>query len=383
MTAEKTDLTYPVIPADRGDDLHNLEFADSADLVLFVAGNQFMVMEELLEAFQSQYPGINRIFYETLPPGLELKQILAGGALFTDKLIDVWPDVYASVSEAAMKQLIEKDLIFAEDYFLYLHNRIVLMVPEGNPAKINSVQDLARSEVRISQPNPEYEDIAFHILDMYRDAGGEILLRRIMEEKRAEGTTILTTVHHRETPLRIEKDLISAEDYFLYLHNRIVLMVPEGNPARINSVQDLGRSEVRISQPNPEYEDIAFHIMDMYRDAGGETLVHRIMEEKRAEGTTILTTVHHRETPLRVEKGEVDVGPVWATEIRHAQQNKLPVDVVEPGEGLDQREKINYYICPLKGSANPENGEKFLNFIQSSKAQGIYEKYGFVPHFST
>jgi len=286
MTAEKTDLTYPVIPADRGDDLHNLEFADSADLVLFVAGNQFMVMEELLEAFQSQYPGINRIFYETLPPGLELKQILAGGALFTDKLIDVWPDVYASVSEVAMKQLIEKDLIFAEDYFLYLHNRIVLMVPEGNPAKINSVQDLARSEVRISQPNPEYEDIAFHILDMYRDAGGEILLRRIMEEKRAEGTTILTTVHHRETPLRIEKE-------------------------------------------------------------------------------------------------EVDVGPVWSTEIKHARQKNLPVDVVDPGEDLDQREKINYYICPLKGSANPENGSKYLQFIKSSKAQGIYEKYGFIPHFPT
>ena len=282
----KAETAYPVIPADRGDDLHNLEFADSANLVLFVAGNQFMVMGELLGAFQRQHHNINRIFYETLPPGLELKQILAGGALFTDKLIDVRPDVYASVSETAMKQL-EKN------------------------------------------------------------------------------------------------DLISAEDYFLYLHNRIVLMVPEGNPARINSVKDLARSEVRISQPNPEYEDIAFHIIDMYRDAGGDALVRRIMEEKRAEGTTILTVVHHRETPLRIEKGTVDVGPVWATEIKHARQNNLPVDVVEPGEGLDQREKINYYICPLKGSSNPENGEKFLKFIQSPAAQGIYEKYGFVPHFST
>jgi molybdate transport system substrate-binding protein len=285
MIAKKTGLAYPVIPAGRGDDLHNLQFADSADLVLFVAGNQFMVMEELLGAFQSQYPGIKRIFYETLPPGLELKQILAGGALFTDKIIDVRPDVYASVSEAAMKELEEKKFIFAEKYFLYLHNRIVLMVPAGNPAKISSVQDL-------------------------------------------------------------------------------------------------GRSDVRISQPNPEYEDIAFHIIDMYRDAGGETLVHRIMEEKRAEGTTILTTVHHRETPLRIKKGEVDVGPVWSTEIKHARQNNLPVDVVEPGEDLDQREKINYYICPLKSSTNPENAAKFLQFIKSSRAQGIYEKYGFIPHFS-
>jgi len=286
MVVEEKDRAYPVIPPDRGDDLHNLELADSADLVLFVAGNQFMVMEELLGVFQSQNPDIKRIFYETLPPGLELKQILAGGALFQDNLIDVRPDVYASVSAAAMKQL-------------------------------------------------------------------------------------------------EQKDLISSEDYFLYLHNRIVLMVPETNPAQITSVADLARSEVRISQPNPEYEDIAFHILDMYRQAGGEALVHRIMEEKRAEGTTILTVVHHRETPLRIKRGTVDVGPVWATEIRHARQTKLAVDMVDPGEGLDQREEINYYICNLKDSGNPENGAKFLEFIRSPVTQGIYERYGFVPHFAT
>lgn len=286
MTAQKTDPAYPIIPSDRGDDLHNLELADSADLVLFVAGNQFMVMEELLNVFQTRYPEITKIFYETLPPGLELKQILAGGALFQDKLLEVQPDVYASVSEAAMQQL-------------------------------------------------------------------------------------------------QSKGFISGEDYFLYLHNRLVLMVPEGNPAHINSVQDLARSEVRISQPNPEYEDIAFHILDMYRQAGGDELVNRIMEEKRAEGTTILTVVHHRETPLRIKKGTVDVGPVWATEIKHALQTNLGIEVVEPGEKLDQREQINYYICKLRNSANPENGEKFLDFIKSPTAQGIYEKYGFVPHFST
>jgi ABC-type molybdate transport system substrate-binding protein len=263
-----------------------LEYADSADLVLFVAGNQFMVMEELLAVFQDQYPGIEKIFYETLPPGLELKQILAGGALFRDDLIAARPDVYASVSQAAMKKL-------------------------------------------------------------------------------------------------EEKDLISAEDYFLYLHNRLVLMVPAGNPAQITSVEDLARGDVRISQPNPEYEDIAFHIMDMYRQAGGDDLVHRIMEEKRAEGTTILTVVHHRETPLRIKLGTADVGPVWATEIRHARQTKLAVDMVDPGEGLDQREEINYYVCSLKDSGNPENGAKFLEFIRSPLAQGIYERYGFVPHFAT
>lgn len=263
-----------------GGDLHNLEYKDDADLVLFVAGNQFMVMEELLDAFKEER-GIEKIFYETLPPGLELRQILEGGAVFGDIEIDVMPDVYASVTKRAMEKL---------------------------------------------------ED------------GG----------------------------------LIEKGDYFLYLHNRIVLMVPEGNPAGITSVEDLGREDVRISQPNPETEDIAAYIVDMYRVAGGVELASRIMEEKRAEGTTILTIVHHRETPLRITKGTVDVGPVWATEVKNAKKEGLAVEMIDPGVGLDQRDSINYYMTKLKRGKNPENARAFLDFIKSDTAQGIYEKYGFV-----
>ena len=68
----------PIIPPDRADDLHNLEFADSAGLVLFMAGNQFMAMKEIIFAFQKEHPDIDKIYYETLPPGLALKQILSG-----------------------------------------------------------------------------------------------------------------------------------------------------------------------------------------------------------------------------------------------------------------------------------------------------------------
>ena len=276
----KKDL--PVIPSDRSDDLHNLEIADSSDLVLFMAGNQFMAMGEIISAFQKEYPHIKRIFYETLPPGLELKQILSGGAVFGDKILDIYPDVYTSVNEKAMK--------------------------------------------------------------------------------------ILEQSGH-----------IDKGDYHLYLHNRLTLMVVKENPARINSVTDLARDDVRISQPDPENEDIAFLIMEMYRQAGGDRLVHRIMEEKRAEGTTIFTVVHHRETPLRIAKKTVDVGPVWATEVIHAKVTSgLAFDVVEPGEKLDQRDRTNYYVCKLKNAPHPDNAGMFLDFITSSSAQKIYKKYGFV-----
>ncbi len=272
------------IPSSRKDDLHNLECLDKADLVLFMAGNQFMVMEELVSAFKSDYPEVNCIFYETLPPGLELKQILEGGAIFQGKEITGRPDVYASVSEVAMKRLEESGLIKKGDYFIYLHNRIVLMVPKTNPAGVKSIEDLARDDVRISQPNPQTEDITQYIISMYKEAGGE-------------------------------------------------------------------------------------------------KLINRIMEQKRAEGTTIFTLVHHRETPLRLRKGTVDVGPVWATEVINAQRQGMEVEMIEPEERLDQREKVNYFITRLKDAPNPENALKFLDFIKSKRAQEIYKKCGFIPHF--
>ena len=273
---------FPIIPSNRLDDLHHLEIAETADLVLFMAGNQFMAMAEIVSAFQALHPEIKKIFYETLPPGLELKQILAQGARFQDSVLTVYPDIFSCVNREAM-QLLEK---------------------EGH---------------------------------------------------------------------------IKENDYHLYLHNRLTLMVPRGNPAGITSVRDLGRSDIRISQPDPESEDIAYHIMDMYRQAGGDELVDRIMEEKRAEGTTIFTIVHHRETPLRIGKRTVDAGPVWATEAMYARSTQLAFEVIDPGPDLDQRDKINYYVCTLQKSPHPENAQKFLKFILSSKGQKIYQKHGFLP----
>ncbi len=274
-------MEMPTIPSERGDDIHGLEYLNEAELIIFMAGNQFMVMDELIKAFKEE-TGIEKIFYETLPPRLMLKQILASGAKFRDVILPGTPDVYSSVSEDSMLVLKQKGLI---------------------------------------------------------------------------------------------------EDYFVYLHNRIVLMIPKDNPAGIKSVLDLGRDEVRISQPNPENEDIARYIIEMYTRAGGDELVRKIMEEKVKKGMTMLTTVHHRETPERLIKGICDVGPVWATEAMYAKMKGLPLDFIEVGEWLDMRDKVKYYIAKLKNAPNPENAERFLEFIKSKRAQEIYKKYGFVPHF--
>ena len=57
----------PVIPDSRGDDLQHIELIHQSQLNLFMAGNQFMVMEELVSAFKELHPEIRNIYFQTLP----------------------------------------------------------------------------------------------------------------------------------------------------------------------------------------------------------------------------------------------------------------------------------------------------------------------------
>ena len=52
----------------------------TADLVMYLAGNQFMVMEDLIKDFQSRHPNIKTVYVETIPPGqIFKKQLLKQG----------------------------------------------------------------------------------------------------------------------------------------------------------------------------------------------------------------------------------------------------------------------------------------------------------------
>ncbi len=64
-------LTVP--PVDNVLDLHGDPC--SADLIVFLNGNQWMVMEDILNAFRQRHPDFGNIFYETLPPGSLAEQM--------------------------------------------------------------------------------------------------------------------------------------------------------------------------------------------------------------------------------------------------------------------------------------------------------------------
>jgi ABC-type molybdate transport system substrate-binding protein len=270
-------LQFSVPPFDAIADLHG-DIVDP-QLVVFFAGNQFMVVHDLMDAFRQAHPAYQRIFVETLPPGILAKQIESGSLVMGNLRITHRPDVYTAGKGAIADRQKE------HGWFAETHD---------------------------------------------------------------------------------------------YARNPLAILVARGNPKHIAGLADLGRGDVRVSMPNPAWEGIAKQIEASYRKAGGEALDHTIMQAKVADGTTFLTRIHHRQSPLRVLQGASDAAPVWSTEAYFQQQIlHHPVETVAIPEA--QNAVATYTAARMKNAPHEQAAKDFMAFMQSPAAAAVYRKYGFLP----
>ncbi|WP_455203398.1 molybdate ABC transporter substrate-binding protein [Kaarinaea lacus] len=276
------DNDYRTFHADGKTDFGKIGDSYTSDLVMYLAGNQFMVMEELIKDFQQKNPDIKTVYVETIPPGQILKkQILQQGEINGQKTSQN-PDLFASVNQNHLKKLIKKDRM--EKYMIYTHNKLELMVKKGNPKKINGVEDLGRDDIVQSHPNPLTEGIfKFYGSEMLKDVG---------------------------------------------LHAKVT---------------------------------------------GGK----ECKECWAVDGKTWFTARHHRETPHRIENNMADVGIVWTTEVKHAIAEGRNVEGVSIPAPHNKQEKVAYAIGRLNKARNADNAARFLAYLTTDEAQGIYAKYGF------
>lgn len=250
-------------------------YGDIADpqLTIFFAGNQFMVVDDLLAAFKAAYPQYERVFVETLPPGILAKQIKGGSLTIGNLRITHQADIYTA-GQRTIKEM--------NDYF---------------------------SQTQV------------------------------------------------------------------YCYNNISLMIPQDNPANITTLNDLGQDHIRIAMPNPLWEGIGEQIQASYKKAGGDQLVDKIMKSKVQNGSTYLTKIHHRESPMRILYGTADVAPVWTSEVVYQKLLGHPVSSISIPEHLNST--ATYVAAKLKTAPHPKAADDFLKFMATDTAKSIYLKYGF------
>ncbi len=163
-----------------------------------------------------------------------------------------------------------------------------------------------------------------------------------------------------------------------YVTNDLTIMVPKGNPAHITGLRDLGKPGIRLVMPNPAYEGIARQIEASLIKCGGAALEKKVYDTGVKNGSTILTHIHHRQTPLFLMQGLADAGVTWKSEAIFQEQIGHPIqDVPIPAK---YNTTAIYAGAMVKGAMHPKAAQAWLEFIRSPTALKIFEHYGFKPY---
>jgi ABC-type molybdate transport system substrate-binding protein len=175
----------------------------AVDLSIWVAGNQFFAMPDVLHAFQEKFPSGKKptIGLITLPPGKVVDAMLGGGWQFRGKTLLMKPDVWGQVALTPVEKL--KNAGMAKSYIVYMHNQLVLMVAKGNPKHIAGIDDLGRADLHVMLPNPVKEGImkeyAKKVLEKHK-LWSKLSAGKECESCAGASNVWFTSVHHREIP---------------------------------------------------------------------------------------------------------------------------------------------------------------------------------------
>ncbi|NCB30258.1 MAG: molybdate ABC transporter substrate-binding protein, partial [Clostridia bacterium] len=147
------------------------------------------------------------------------------------------------------------------------------------------------------------------------------------------------------------------------LENKVVLVVPEGNPAGIQSFADiakcgsiaLGNDDVPVGQ----------YSMEVLTNLG---LLEGLEKDKKISyGSNV------KEVTTQVSEGAVDCGIIYATDAFSA-----GLTVVDQAT-KDMCKQVIYPAAVLNGSKQPEVAQAFLDYLQTEEAMAVFQGVGFVP----
>lgn len=164
-------------------------------------------------------------------------------------------------------------------------------------------------------------------------------------------------------------DFVLADTRFNILENKVALAVPEGNPAGIDSYDDLkaaledgsvmlamGNSDVPVGQYTQKI--LAYFGLD---------------EAALAEAGLITYGSNVKAVTTQVSEATVDCGIIYQTDAFSA---GLTVVDTATEEMCGQ---VIYPAAVMKASENAETAQDFLSYLKSDGADAVFEAVGFTP----
>ena len=160
-----------------------------------------------------------------------------------------------------------------------------------------------------------------------------------------------------------QKSLIVEDTRKNLLNNRIVLIVPKDSSLNITSFTDLADDRVKkIALGDPQYVPAGGYGQEAFDELG----ITAQVQPKLVLGSDVKGVLAY------VESGNVDAGIVYSTDALSSDKVK-----VVAGAPDDINAKVVYPVAVIKASASQDAAREYIDFLFTTEAAAVFEKYGF------
>ena len=204
----------------------------------------------------------------------------------------------------------------------------------------------------------------------YNFGGSNALAQQLGEGAPAD---VFASANKKQMDVAIEASRVVTGTTQDFVRNRLVVIVPKDNPGGIETLQDLGKSglklilaakDVPVGQYALDYLDKAIADASFGTSYKDDVLANVVSYEDNVR--SVLT---------KVALGEGDAGIVYTSDI----SGDAAADVV----AIEIPDELNtiatYPIGAVKDSAAPDVAQAFIDYVLSVDGQAILESYGFIP----
>lgn len=160
-----------------------------------------------------------------------------------------------------------------------------------------------------------------------------------------------------------DENLINADTRIDLLENKVVLAVPEGNPADIQSFEDIGTDKCkRIALGNDDVPVGSYSV---------EILTNLGILDELESSNKITYGSNVKEVTTQVKEAAADCGIVYATDAYSA-----GLETVDEATA-DECRQVIYPAALTASTAHAEEAQAFLDYLTTDDAAAIFESVGF------
>lgn len=237
----------------------------------------------------------------------------------------------------------------------------------ATPVTLN-VFAAASLQAAFTKIGTQFDAAHSNVTTKFNFAGSDALATQINQAAPAD---VFASANAAQMDVVVKASNIDGTAVKTFAHNRLVVVLPKDNPGKISTLQDLGKSGIKVvlaAKTVPVGGYALTYLMKASADpsfgASYQANVLKNVVSYEADVKSVLS---------KVSLGEADAGIVYTTDAATASDTTTQIAIPDNLNVI-----ATYPIGVVKASKSASTAQQFVDYVSGPDGQAVLASYGFV-----